>query len=634
MENLEQKKKKFSITPDVIIGVVALLTGLMHLLNTAGVITMSSVTLRVVHLAAMISILLVSSSKNGKYKKPYDIVVRCVLLVVVLFCAGYALLVTWPKMVSSGGSASFNDAVVGIIMVVAMLVICRRYLATSLAIVAVVFLIYPFVCDLLPGFLQGRTYSFTRTFNMLFSSTNGLYGIPLGVSSTYIVIFCIFGAFLSSFGVSDFMFKLSAAITRGMVGATAKTAVVFSLLIGMITGSPAGNVAITGSITIPLMKSRGYLKEKAAAFESVASTGGPLMPPVMGSAAFLMAELTGIRYASIMKAALLPALLYFMSIMFVAHFDCKKNNVDCKHEPSPDDQTVWQVIKEGWYNALPLVLLIVLLVVGFSPLKSAFFSIVSLLVLYIVKTRKINGKLFLDISKAIQKGVTDASTMAVACATSGIIVGVMTMTGLGSRLSTLIVSISQGNVMAALALVMVTAIVLGMGLPTSPAYLVLATVAVPALMDMQLPQLASHLFVFFFAAISAITPPVALASYVAAGIADADLNKVGFIAFRWGIAAFILPFMFIQSPALMLDGTVLEVVRVVVMGLLGVFTLGVSLVGFFKANMPMWQRILLFIFGVLLIDTGLITDIVGIIGAAAICFVNFRKYKKTEVAKA
>ncbi|MBQ7679425.1 MAG: TRAP transporter fused permease subunit [Butyrivibrio sp.] len=634
MEELQQPKSKVSSYLQKFIGLVAIATGLMHILNTAGVITLSSITLRVLHLGAMMCIVLIADEKNKKYHSKLDAVIRGIITVCVIACSAYLLLVAWPNMIATGGSSTKTDAIMGLIMCIVLLETCRRYLSPTLTIVAIVFLLYPFVCSHLFGVLKGRTYSFTRVFTTMFSSTNSIYGIPLGVSATYIVMFCIFGSFLKAFGTSDFMYRLSSAITRGMLGATAKTAVVFSLLIGMITGSPAGNVAITGSMTIPLMKSRGYPKEKAAAYESVASTGGPLMPPVMGSAAFLMAEITGIRYASIAKAALLPALLYFLSVMFIATNDCRANNIDTGRKREPEDETVWQVLKSGWANALPMISLIVLLVAGYSPLKSAFFSSIILVVVYVLMTRKINKELFVKLVNGIRQGVIDASTMAVACATSGIVVGILSMTGLGSRISTLIITISQGQIMLALVLVMLTAIVLGMGLPTSPAYLVLSTVAVPALVKMGLPILASHLFVFFFAAISAITPPVALASYVAAGIADANLNKVGWIAFRWGITSFILPYMFILSPALLLDGPILDVILVVVMGIIGVFCLAIGIVGFWKAKVPWWQRIIIFACGLLLIDVNIWTDVIGIAGAAVICLINYKKGQKNELRPA
>lgn len=631
---MEIAKGKWDIVRvcNVIAYFLAICTGIMHIFQTGGIITMSSVTLRVTHLMMMITIVLLAEKKNTKVKNNrYNWLVRFGLALVNIACSSYALFVIWPKVIKTGGSTDQIDAVIGLIMVIMLLLVCRRYVAPALTVVAGLFVLYPFVGQWLPGILHGRSFSFARVFNTIFSQTNGIYGIPMGVSATYIVMFSIFGAFLSRFGATDFIFDFSMAVTRGVPGAIAKTAVVSSLMVGTITGSPAGNVAITGSITIPLMKSRGYAWHKAGAFEAIASTGGPIMPPIMGSAAFLMAEITGIRYIQIAKAALLPALLYFLSVFFIAHFDCLKTKIDCTYTPDENEKSIWQILAKGWYFAVPVIMLIVLLVVGYSPLKCAYYSGILQIVVYILHTRRIDKALLIRIVEAIREGVISASATAVACGTAGLIVGILTMTGLGSRVATLIITISGGNLLLALLLVMLTAIVLGMGMPTSPSYLVLATVAAPAMAEMGLPLLASHMFVLFFACISAITPPVALASYVAANIAEANLNKVGWTAFRWGIVSFILPFMFVLDTALLLDGPVLHVLQVLAMSVVGVLCISVANVGYFKTNLPMWQRFLLFGAGVLMIDTTIVTDAIGLTVTAFVVFLNIRRAKSNSL---
>ncbi len=605
----------------------ALAIGLMHIANISGLISLDTISIRVIHLIAMMIIVFTAPEKNKK-STSFDLTLRFVLMLVAIACTIYALFFMWPIIVHTGGSSRMSDAVVGAILVAVLLETCRRYLSGTLALVALLFLTYPFVANNLPGILHARMYSFTRVFTTMFASANAVYGIPMSVAATYVIMFSIFGAFLKNFNASDFMFRLSTAITRGMAGATAKTAVIFSLLIGMIIGSPAGNVAVTGSITIPMMKKRGYRKELAAAYEAAASTGGPLMPPVMGSAAFLMAEIAGVRYVHIMKAALLPALLYFLSIFFGIHFECKRTSIDCERIDSPIDKSAWEILKKGWFLMLPLVVMVGTLVIGYSPVKSAYYSSISLIALFVIQNLKFDKEVIKNIFISIKEGAMGASSMTIACGASGIIVGILAMTGLGSRLSTLIVTLSQGNLIITLLMVMMTALLLGMGMPISASYLVLASVAVPALIQLGQPVLASNLFVLFFACISAITPPVALASYVAAGLADADLGKVGWLAFRFGIVSFILPFMFIFGPALLMNGTWFEVGRAVLMGILGVFALAAANVGFLFAPLKKWERLVLFIGGLLMIDVNWYSDLAGGIIVISIALLNLQRKKE------
>lgn len=319
----------------------------------------------------------------------------------------------------------------------------------------------------------------------------------ISIKTHLFVLFCIYGAFLSEFGAGEFLFKLSSAITRKFVAATAKTAILFNLLIGMISGSAAGNVAITGTLTIPMMAKRGYSKEKAGAITAVAATGAQIMPPVMGAAAFIMAEITGQNYTSIMKAAIIPALLFFATLVIICNFEARKGQFDIYQEDVEYDG-FGKVLREGWYYLVPIITLVAMLIVGYSPFKAAYFSSLALIVVYlaakIAANKGASKELLLDVGKriirSIQKGTVDTGSLAIACAASGIIVGVLSITGLGAKLSLFIVTLSGGNALIALILTMLTSIVLGMGLPTTTAYLVLASVVVPALVNMQIPLIA------------------------------------------------------------------------------------------------------------------------------------------------
>lgn len=616
-----------------IVSVIAVVVGVIHLLNVTGTLAMSTFTLRVIHLSAMLLIVFLGGNKAAGYKLAGNLL-RIVLAVGAAACGIY-LLLRWESISTSGGVTNRLDVVMGILMVLIVLEATRRTAGNALAIIATLFLVYPFVAGWMPGVIRGRNYGITRIFSFLFTTTEGLYGTPLGVSATYIVMFCIYGAFLSEFGAGEFLFKLSSTLTKKLVAATAKTTIIFNLLIGMISGSAAGNVAITGTLTIPMMEKRGYSKEKAGAITAVSATGAQIMPPVMGAAAFIMAEITGHSYASIMKAAIIPALLYFATLFIICHYEAKKSNFDV-YSAEEEYDSLGKVLRDGWYYLVPILTLISMLIIGYSPFKAAYYSSLVLVAVYLIAQiavkRQFSGGLLWDTAKkiveSIRKGALDTATLAVACAASGIIVGVLSITGLGSKLSLFIVTVSGGSILVTLLLTMVTSIILGMGLPTTAAYLVLASVVVPALVNIGVPLIASHMFVLFFGCISTITPPVALASYVAAGIANANLSKVGWTAFRYGLVSFILPFMFVYSPSLLMEGSVTSIIQTVIFSSLGTFAVAIAIVGFWKCNVQLWQRILLFVSGFLLIDERLISDIIGLVILVAIFSMNTMATKK------
>jgi TRAP transporter 4TM/12TM fusion protein len=605
--------------------------GLFHLLNVAGILTLSAMNLRVIHLMVMLVIVFLLFPRKKKLTAA-SLVIKGIGVALSVWTSVYAM-IRWEEVIESGGLTTPTDTVMGAIMVLLVLEATRRSIGIVLSIVAVVFLAYPFVGSTLPGILQIKTYTVDRVFSWLFMTTQGIYGIPISVSASYIILFCIYGAFLSKFGVGDFFFKLSASLTSNLRAATAKTAIVFSTLIGMISGSAAGNVAVTGSITIPMMIKNGYRPEVAGAVEAVASTGGQIMPPIMGAAAFIMAELIGIPYSQIMKAAIIPALLYFLTIYIIVHLHALKGNIDFS-EKRGGKVSVWKILREGWFFIIPIATLIALLVYGYSPFKGAYYSILSLLIVYVITQRDVSLQLLKRIASAVKEGAYDALTIALACAAAGIIVGVLTLTGVGSKMATLIIEFSQGSLLLALIFTMVTSLVLGMGLPTTAAYLILASVVAPSLVKMGLTPLSAHMFVFFYGCISTITPPVALASYVAAGLAGANADRVGWIAFRFGTVSFILPFMFVYGPSLLMKGTFLEILWTVAVSIAGVFAVAASVVGHLKGPLSPLPRGLLLISGVLLIKEGLVTDLIGL---SILCTVYFlvtgkRGEKKGAVA--
>lgn len=610
--------------------VLAVGIGIFHIMNVSGIILMSAMTIRVLHLTAMLTIAFLLYPKNKDTISPCDYVIKFTGIVASILTGAYVL-IRWQSIIESGGAANEVDTIIGMAMVLLILLATYKTLGKSLTFITLVFVLYPFFGPFMPGILQSRAYSVSRVFNFLYTTTQGIYGIPIGVSSSYIILFCIYGAFLSQFGAGDFMFKLASSFTSNLVAATAKTAIVFSTLVGMISGSAAGNVAVTGSLTIPMMKRKGYKAHIAAAIEAIASTGGQIMPPIMGAAAFIMAELIGQPYTSIMRAAIIPALLYFLTIYIIVHLTALKGNIDLAEE-NAEKEPSFKIISEGWYFILPIIVLILMMVIGFSPFKAAYYSTISLLAVYIIAKRDFSRELLIKIVSSIKKGVYDTIPIAIACAASGVIMGTIALTGVGSRLSNLIITISNGELIIALVLTMITSIILGMGLPTTAAYLILASVVAPALVKMGLPILTAHMFVFFYGCISTITPPVALASYVAAGIAGANANEVGWTAFKFGLVSFILPYMFAFGPSLLLEGSAVQIITTIIVSVIGIFAIAASIVGYYKIKLSGLYRVLLFLTGILLVNQGFVTDLIGLGTLALILLKIHRKsYKRSEV---
>lgn len=588
----------------------AFVIGSFHLLNVSGLYVLSTQDVRIFHLMMMLALLFLSRPTLARLEDSLTDRFFRLILVGVAITSGIYLLSRWQDIAMSGGETETLDAWVGIVLLALVLEGARRGVGSILACICFIFFTYPFYSSYLPGVLNSRGYSLERMSEFLTTTSQGVFGIPVGVSATYIILFTIYGAFLSEFGAGDFFFKVSSRITSGMRAAGAKTAVFFSTLLGMISGSAAGNVAVTGTLTIPMMKREGYKSHHAGAIEAVVSTGGQLMPPVMGAAAFIMAEIVGTPYSNIMRVGLIPALLFFASIFFVVHLQAVKSGI----EPTrleDDGEPLYKIILGGGQYIIPFAALVGMMVNGYSPFKASFVSILLLLACHIVWTRKIDFAFFEKSARAIVSGSKSVIPIAAACAAAGIIAGTLGITGLGSKISGLIITASGGIPLAALFLTMVVAIILGMGLPTTAAYLILATVVAPALAEVGVPLLTAHMFVFFYGCVSTITPPVALASYVAAGIAGAEINKVGWTAFTFGITSYILPFMFFFGPGLMLEGNPGEIALAVSSAFLGVFCIAAAVVGQIQTGLSGLPRILIGLAGLLLMSQGLETDLAG-----------------------
>ena len=585
---------------------------LFHLLNVSGIFLVSTMVIRVFHLMIVLSLVFLRPWDTTDDPPRGSQLLNVVFLSVALITGSYVLL-RWEAIAFSGGITNRLDVFVGTLIIGLVLEAARRTVGKMLSLIALGFLLYPFVSPYLPGLLYSRGIRFESLISILAHSGQGIYGIPLGVASTYIVLFTIFGSFLSEFGAGNFFFKLASSVTHGLRAASAKTAVLFSTLLGMISGSAAGNVAVTGSFTIPLMKREGYRPHEAGAIEAVVSTGGQIMPPVMGAAAFIMAEIIGTPYVNIMRAALIPALLFFVSVLFVVHLQAVKSDLAIQERQLKSEQSVVSTTVAGLPFIVPFFTLIGMMIVGYSPVKASFVAIVMLIAVHLLVVRRVSHELWQRIGRAMAGGVKNAVPISIACAAAGIISAVLSATGLGSKLSSFIISMSGGVPLIALILTMITAIILGMGLPTTAAYLILATVVAPALADMGVPLLTAHMFVFFFGCVSTITPPVALASYVAAGIARADINAVGWTAFRYGLVCYLLPFAFFYGPGLLFQGPAWEVASAFMTGVVGVFFLATAIVGYFRTDLTLSGRLITSAAGILLLNQGLTSDFIGLV---------------------
>ena len=492
----------------------------------------------------------------------------------------------------------------------------RRVAGMALIIIAGVFLVYVFVGDLLPGFLNAPDITWQRFFSQVYTDA-GILGPTTAVSSTYIILFIIFAAFLQASKVGDYFVNFAFAVAGRARGGPAKVAIFASGLMGMINGTSAGNVVATGSLTIPLMKKVGYKPTTAGAVEAAASTGGQIMPPIMGAGAFIMAEITGIPYTDIAIAAIIPAVLYFVSIYFMVDFEAAKLGMRGMRE---DELPKLKQMVRRVFLFLPIIILIGALFMGYSVIRAGTLATASAAVVSWFTPYRMGLR---SVTKAFElAGIMSIQIIAV-CACAGIIVGVISLTGVGARFSSVLLNIAEANQLLALFFAMCIAILLGMGMPTTAAYAVAASVVAPGLVQLGIPMLTAHFFVFYFAVVSAITPPVALASYAAAGISGANPMATSVASFKIGISAFIVPFMFFYNGAILMDGTWFEVIRAGITAIFGVFLLSSGVQGWWIGDRAAWPiRIALLVVALFMIAGGWMTDLIGIAGAVGLYFLT------------
>jgi len=538
------------------------------------------------------------------------------------------IVVFYEELVARAASPTTLDMIVGVAGILIVLEAARRAVGWPMVIVACGFLTYAFAGPYMPPILAHRGLGIDELVDHIFFTTEGIFGIPLGVSSTFIFLFILFGAYLETTGLGKFFIDIANAVAGWASGGPAKVAVLSSGLMGTVSGSSVANVVGTGSFTIPMMKKLGYKPEFAGAVEATASTGGQLMPPVMGAAAFLMAEFIGVPYIEVVKAAVIPALLYYTGVWIGVHLEAKKHGL--QGIPRSELPKFGELLFERGHLAIPLIVIVYLLVAGYTPMKAALWAIILAIVASCLrKSTRISPK---DIVLGLEKGAKGVLGVLIACATAGIIIGVVTKTGVGLKLASALLDLAGGKLLPAMFFTMITSLILGMGVPTTANYVITSTIAAPALLQMGVPVMAAHMFAFYFGIIADVTPPVALAAFAGAGIAGSDPMRTGVNASKLAIAAFVVPYIFVLSPTLlMIDATPATVLWSTCTALIGMVGLSAAMIGYFLAPAPPIVRILFFCGGLLLVDPGLFTDVIGA-GILAALMV-FQYIKRKRIAK-
>ncbi len=540
------------------------------------------------------------------------------------------LAVNYQAILLRGGLPTTLDLVFGAMAILFTLEAARRIVGWPIVLVALAFVLYARFGRYMPGFFAHRGFTWTRIINHMYLTTEGIIGSPIGVSSTFVFMFILFGAFLNKTGLGKFFIDLALAVAGHQAGGPAKVAVISSGFFGTISGSSVANTVTTGTFTIPLMKSIGYEPHFSGAVEAASSTGGQLMPPIMGAAAFIMSDFIGVPYITIAIAAILPALLYYMAVFIMIHMEAKR--LGLRGLPKDQLPKTKVIFMAGGHLLIPLFVIVYMLIKGYTPLKAAFYSIIWTVA--VAMCRKNTRMKLTDIIGAFDEGARSSLSVAAACACAGLVIGSVTLTGIGLKLANGIVSLAGGQLFFTLVLTMITSILLGMGLPTTAKYIVLASMAAPAIQKFGVPVLAAHMFIFYYGIVADLTPPVALAAYAGAGIAGASPMKTGFTALKLAVAGFLIPYFFVYNPELlMIDASIVNTTLPALTAIAGTVLLSFAAAGYWMRNLNILERAILFGASLLLIQPGLMTDGIGIaIGVAM--YLLLKASSKKKAAKA
>lgn len=604
----------------LVVRAAAILLSLFHL-YTAGFGSLPMIKQRSLHLALVLFLVYLCFPGSKRFSRrsvhPLDAALAVAALGVNLY-----VFVRFDRIAAQSGIVNRADLLVGALVILIVLEGCRRTSGLALPILMTCALLYCYFGPYFPDFFRHNGLTVRRIIQFLVWSSEGVYGLVLGVSSTYLFVFILFGAILDKTGLASVINDLALSLAGRARGGPAKVAIIASGCMGTISGSAVANVATTGTLTIPLMKNMGYTPAFAASVEAIASTGGMIMPPIMGAAALIMAEFLGVSYFSIMKAALIPALLYYFATWMVVDFEARRLGLPAMNRA--DVPKLGQVLLRRGYMLLPIFFLIVLLIRGRTPLFAAFWSIVAAVV--VTSFKKETRLTPRRAAESLESAGMLAIPVANACASVGIMVGMTGATGLGLVLGDGLIKIAGGNFYLTLFFTMATCLLLGMGLPSSACYIVVSTLAAPALQSFGLSGIPVHMFVFYFGILSVLTPPVCMASFTAAGIAGDNPNKVGYMAFRLALSGFLIPYVFITSPDLLLiDPTFPGVLAKLATAMLGVVSMAAMAIGYLAAPLSKPERALMLLCGLLLMHGGGLTDLIGLALLGALFGLNLRR---------
>ena len=592
-------------------------------LYTAAFGTMPGIAQKSIHLGFLLVIFYINAMVDSE--KRWE---QIFLGIMALFALGGCAYITIldENLQLRAGIVYASDILFAILLIIAIFEACRRKMGNPLVIITLVFVAYAFLGKYIPGFLNQPGMTLKKFTSLVYLTTDGIFGSPLYASASYVVLFVLLGAIMSVSGIGDYMTNLATSLFGHMRGGPAKVAVVASGFFGSISGSPTANVIGTGTFTIPMMKKNGFEPEFAAAFEATASSGGAILPPIMGATAFIMAEMLGIPYTAVAKAALIPAILYFLAVLFGVDIYAAKHGL--KGIPRSQLPKVRSMLKQIYMLAPLIFLIFCMAVFNMTIVRSGLLTIIVTLVLV-----EINPKTRMTKEQWLQipvQTVKSAVSVGIACAMAGIISGVIMGSGLGYRISSILTSVAGTSMLLLLVLTMVVSLIMGMGVPTTAAYLVLASLVAPTMIQLGIPPLAAHMFIFYFGCISSITPPVALAAYAGAGLAGCDPNKTGYKAFRLAFCSFLMPYLFVYNPVLLMEGGVLDILWSLVTALIGAYLLASGFEGFFfRWSLKWFERPLMILGAVMLIVPGMVTDLVGI-AIIVVEFVTEFMFKRSE----
>ncbi|MBN1104128.1 MAG: TRAP transporter permease [Deltaproteobacteria bacterium] len=587
-ESAQSGKRSLRGFTALFVTTTAILLSLFQL-YTAGISPLAAMYQRSVHLVlimVMAFALIPPTKKVSRHR--FDMYLAFDwFLILLAFLVGAYIWIEYSAIIERQGDWTLPDVFLGIVAILLVMEATRRAIGLFMSLIAAAFLLYAYFGPYMPTLFAHKGYSVERISTTLYLTTEGIWGLPIGVAATFVFVFVLLGAFLERSGGGDFFIDLAYSLTGRMTGGPAKTAVVASGFLGSVSGSAVANVVTTGSFTIPMMKKVGYPPHVAGAVEAAASTGGQLMPPIMGAGAFLMAEFTNTSYVYIIKISLVPAILYYLTVLFFVHFEAKKMQlVPSAREDLPK---LWRTLKDGLHFLIPVAILIYVLVNNYSPTMAGFIAVVSTVAAAMVrKSTRLNLK---DILGALEAGAKKAVMVSVACGCAGIIVGCVSLTGLGLKFSSMVVSLSGGSPFLAILLIGAASLVLGVGLPVTASYIVLVILAGPALMDLGLPILVAHMIVFWYSQDANVTPPVALASFAGAGVAGASPMRCAFSSWKIAKGLYIIPIVMAYRP-LLGNGPPEQVILTMAVTALGLVAFAACLERYLLRNLSILEAVI------------------------------------------